>query len=214
MGALQLMPPGGSKIWPTASICNSNPPGLTLSVGDNCGGRPPALRASNSRAFACVTSARRCSLPSKSVGPLLLSLHLCPDGKKSSETEKAGGLLLIFLSNYNNESSKNKQERQGESCLDVSANRTILTQLVLLGLHNDQVFLCGLNDFLCNRLQVVDLYRPLDSREQAMDQTKIAVSDMNDGSNRFLIGKVFCWHVNPKLTPALFEDIACLVLRQ
>src|SRR6266849_1237978 len=79
-GAVWPTRPGGSKIRPIASTWNSAPPGLTVPAGANCDGRPPSLRASNSRAFVFVTSASPCSLPSKSVGPLLLSRHLCPDG--------------------------------------------------------------------------------------------------------------------------------------
>src|SRR6266851_1688896 len=82
-GAVWPTRPGGSKIRPIASTWNSAPPGLTVPAGANCDGRPPSLRASNSRAFVFVTSASPCSLPSKSAGPLLLSRHLCPDGKKN-----------------------------------------------------------------------------------------------------------------------------------
>src|SRR6266571_8502272 len=79
-GAVWLMRPGGSKIRPTTSTWSSVPLGLTASAGANCDRRPPSLRASNSRAFAFVTSASPCLLPSKSAGPLLLSRSLCPDG--------------------------------------------------------------------------------------------------------------------------------------
>src|SRR5712692_7496877 len=82
MGAVWPTRPGGSKIRPIESCWNSAPPGLIVSAGESCDGRPPSLRASNSHAFAFVTSASPCSLPSSSTGPLLLSRHLCPDGKK------------------------------------------------------------------------------------------------------------------------------------
>src|SRR5712692_6421752 len=80
MGAVWPTRPGGSKIRPIESCWNSAPPGLIVSAGESCDGRPPSLRASNSHAFAFVTSASPCSLPSSSTGPLLLSRHLCPDG--------------------------------------------------------------------------------------------------------------------------------------
>src|SRR5713101_5411721 len=83
-GAVWPTRPGGSKIRPIASTWNSAPPGLTVPASANCDGRPPSLRASNSRAFVFVTSASPCSLPSKSAGPLLLSRHLCPDGLKTT----------------------------------------------------------------------------------------------------------------------------------
>src|SRR5258708_25787581 len=80
MGALWPTRPGGSKMRPIENFWSRALVGLTVPVGANCDRRPPALRASNSRAFVFVTSARPCSLPSKSAGPLLLSRHLCPDG--------------------------------------------------------------------------------------------------------------------------------------
>src|SRR6266568_6783308 len=79
-GARSPTPPGGSKMRPIESRWNSAPPSWTVPAGANCDGRPPSLRASNSRAFVFVTSASPCSFPSKSAGPLLLSRHLCPDG--------------------------------------------------------------------------------------------------------------------------------------
>src|SRR5258708_192267 len=82
MGAVWPTRPGGSKMRPIENFWSRALLGLTVHIGANCDRRPPALRASNSRAFVFVTSARPCSLPSKSAGPLLLSRHLCPDGKK------------------------------------------------------------------------------------------------------------------------------------
>jgi hypothetical protein len=55
---------------------------LTVVSGESYDGRVAALTASNSPAFAFVTSVSPCLLPSKSAGPLPLSRHLCPDGKK------------------------------------------------------------------------------------------------------------------------------------
>src|SRR6266700_7438489 len=83
MGAVWPTRLGGSKMRPIENFWSRALLGLTVHVGANCDRRPPALRASNSHAFVFATSARPCSLPSKSAGPLLLSRHLCPDGKKS-----------------------------------------------------------------------------------------------------------------------------------
>src|SRR5260221_12715398 len=80
MGAVWPTRTGGSKKPPIENFWSRALLGLTVHIGANCDRRPPALRASNSRAFVFVTSARPCSLPSKSAGPLLLSRHLCPDG--------------------------------------------------------------------------------------------------------------------------------------
>src|SRR5436305_5366859 len=94
MGAVWPAPLGGSKTRPIASIWNSAPLSWTGPAGANCDGRPPSPRASNSRAFVFVISASPCSLPSKNVGLLLLSRHLCPDGKKCvavQREEKAKG---------------------------------------------------------------------------------------------------------------------------
>src|SRR6266700_4514032 len=87
MGAVWPTRLGGSKMRPIENFWSRALLGLTVHIGANCDRRPPALRASNSRAFVFVTSARLCSLPSKSAGPFLLSRHLCPDGKKSVGTE-------------------------------------------------------------------------------------------------------------------------------
>src|SRR5258706_11324534 len=80
LGAVWPTRLGGSKMRPIENFWSRALLGLTVPVGANCDRRPPALRASNSRAFVFATSARPCSLPSKSAGPLLLSRHLCPDG--------------------------------------------------------------------------------------------------------------------------------------
>src|SRR5260221_9842024 len=79
-GARSPTPPGGSKTRPIESFWNSAPPSWTGPAGANCDGRPPSLRASNSRAFVFVTSATAYSLPLSSAGSRLLSRHLCPDG--------------------------------------------------------------------------------------------------------------------------------------
>jgi hypothetical protein len=65
---------------PIASTCTSKSADLTVPVGESYDERAVALRASNSPAFAFVTSVSPCLLPSKSAGPLPLSRHLCPDG--------------------------------------------------------------------------------------------------------------------------------------
>src|SRR5260370_26641292 len=90
MGALWPTRTGGSKMRPIENFWSRALVGLTVPVGANCDRRPPALRASNSRAFVFVTSARPCSLPSKSAGPLLLSRHFCPDGFFPSEQKRSG----------------------------------------------------------------------------------------------------------------------------
>src|SRR5712692_7981033 len=90
MGVVWPTRPGGSKIRPIESFWSSAPPCLTVPAGANYDGRPPSLRASNSRAFVFVTSANPSSFPSKNAGPLLLSRHLCPDGKKDSRCPRTG----------------------------------------------------------------------------------------------------------------------------
>src|SRR5260370_23357540 len=80
------MPRGGNKTQPIESCWNSMLPSWTAPAGVNYDGRAPLLRASNSRVFASVTSASPYSLPLRRAGLLLLSRHLCLDGKKSNVT--------------------------------------------------------------------------------------------------------------------------------
>src|SRR5260370_40660689 len=97
MGAVWPTRPGGSKMRPIENFWSRALLGLTVHIGANCDRRPPALRASNSRAFVFGTSARPCSLPSKSAGPLLLSRHLCPDGKKTLLREPYDSSVTLAL---------------------------------------------------------------------------------------------------------------------
>src|SRR5712692_3051641 len=84
-GARRPTTSGGSRMRPGDNNSSRSPPGSIILAGANCVARPPSPSTSNSRAFASVTSARLCSLPSRSAGLPLLPRILCPDGKKSAE---------------------------------------------------------------------------------------------------------------------------------
>jgi hypothetical protein len=71
-----------------ASICKSRLLGLIEGAGDSYDRRPATLTTSNSRAFAFVTSAKPCWLPSKSAGLQLPSRFLCPNRRKTLIIEK------------------------------------------------------------------------------------------------------------------------------
>src|SRR5713101_5951445 len=82
-GARRPTTSGGSRMRPGDNNSSRSPPGSIILAGANCVARPPSPSTSNSRAFASVTSARLCSLPSRSAGLPLLPRILCPDGKKT-----------------------------------------------------------------------------------------------------------------------------------
>jgi HYDIN/CFA65/VesB-like, Ig-like domain len=89
------------------------------------------LSASNSRAFAFVTSANPCSLPSKSAGLLLLSRHLCPDGKKSTipaDTPANGKLTRISSSRI----SPRRRTSRRSTVLIIGILRPLAAVLILV----------------------------------------------------------------------------------
>src|SRR5438045_6465482 len=87
-GAVSPTRPGGSKMQPIVSTCNSKSLGLIESGGESYEERRAALSTSSSPAFAFVTSAQLYLLPLKRAGLLPLSRFLCPDGKKRGHKNK------------------------------------------------------------------------------------------------------------------------------
>src|SRR5262249_20298393 len=76
----------------------------------------------------------------------------------------------------------------------------------MLNSSQDQSFSCFLYHLLRHRLQMINLQNPLDLRQQAVNNPKVASGNAHNCRQRFSIRKVIYTDMHPQVTPALSKQ--------